>query len=252
MIRDQCWGGECRPLVPSVHHEESLPSGPVPLRHASPSTAGRSVSSVRGQAGRTPAHTRGAPPRPERGWGLRTGPRARAAPPGGGGAPDQGASGASGAPASAPGVHAPRHGGEPAYRSRQRRGARVPVTARWPVWLPGTWPRVPGVAGSADGDPPDGHAHSSVCACAELRGAQAFCPSSVSQGALDGGFYTGASSLYDGNSKPAFVKIVGRTYPFQKSLRNTSEESVCQEWNRWGAPATGHSEPRAPSPSPGW
>lgn len=149
-----------------------------------------------------------------------------------------------------PGFTRPAHGGEPAYRSRQRRGARVSVTARWPVWLPGTWPRVPGVAGSADGDPLVGHAHSSVCACAELRGAQAFCPSSVSQGALDGGFHTGASFPYDGNSKPAFVKIVGRTYPFQKSLRNILPKSLCVRNETGGAlppPASLSLEPHPPA-----
>lgn len=42
--------------------EESLPSGPFPVRHAQPSMSGRTVSSVQGQADRVPTHTRGALP----------------------------------------------------------------------------------------------------------------------------------------------------------------------------------------------
>lgn len=177
------------------------------MRHAQPSMSGRTVSSVQGQADRAPTHTRGALPED---CGP-SGPVRRA-----GTCRQGGVRGAEGRPRRGPAAVRRLHPMEAAGLLTPKPQA---CRGRRPL-LPGfTRPGDSAMAraaardlaagrGSSGQRPAGGRAHSSVCACAGLRGHKV-CASSVSQGAL----HVGACSLYS-DIKPAFVKIIGHTYPF--------------------------------------
>lgn len=226
----------------------------LPFTPCAALSGGWNVSSVWRQAARTPAHPRvlrrvhlGGPADGAGAWAEagRGGPaECVGGTRGGGGAPDQEPQ-VCWAPASAPAVHAPSGWRGARYRSRQRRGACVPVTARWPGWLPGTWPRAPGVAWHGGRGPAGGCAHGPACACTEHPQAQGVPSSSVSQGALDTGSWVALVFCASRSSNPLSSE---QQAAHAHSRAVPSEGSACRVRNRWGRPPATLSLESVPQP----